>query len=174
MSARVLVIGGAGYIGSICARVFSNEGHHVVTMDNLSTGHRAAVSGRFVEGDIRDRALLRDVLRSEQFDAVLHFAAKSVVGDSVHQPGHYFDVNVGGTIGLVQEMLDAGVRRMVFSSTCAIYGTPPTLPLTEDLPFSPVSPYGETKAMVERFLALCREREGLQVTCLRYFNAADR
>ncbi|HCH65876.1 MAG: UDP-glucose 4-epimerase GalE [Deltaproteobacteria bacterium] len=172
MSARVLVIGGAGYIGSICARVFSDAGHRIVTLDNLSTGHRGAVSGPFIEGDIRDRKLLQEVLRSEPFDAVLHFAAKSVVGHSVHQPAHYFDVNVGGTIGLVQEMLDAGVRRMVFSSTCAIYGTPLTLPLTEDLPFAPVSPYGETKAMVERFLALCREREGLQVTCLRYFNAA--
>jgi UDP-glucose-4-epimerase GalE len=172
MSARVLVIGGAGYIGSVCARVFADAGHSVVTYDDLSTGHRAAVSGRFVQGDIRDRAALRTVLRSEPFDAVLHFAAKSVVGDSVHQPGGYFDVNVAGTIGLVQEMLDAGIRSLVFSSTCAIYGTPPKLPLTEDLPFAPVSPYGETKAMVERFLALCREKEGLRVTCLRYFNAA--
>jgi UDP-glucose 4-epimerase len=172
MSAQVLVVGGAGYIGSICARVFSDAGHQVVTVDDLSTGHRAAVSGELIETDIRDRAALRAVLRSRQFDAVLHFAAKSVVGDSVHQPADYFDVNVAGTIGLVQEMLEAGVRRLVFSSTCAIYGTPPQLPLTEDLPFAPVSPYGETKAMVERFLALCREREGLQVTCLRYFNAA--
>jgi len=172
MSARVLVIGGAGYIGSVCARVFAQAGHDVVTYDDLSTGHAAAVTGQLVEADIRDRATLREVLRTKPFDAVLHFAARSVVGDSVHQPAGYFDVNVAGTLGLVQEMLSAGVRRMVFSSTCAIYGTPPQLPLTEDLPFAPVSPYGETKAMVERFLELCREREGLNVTCLRYFNAA--
>ena len=172
MTTRVLVIGGAGYIGSVCARVLSNAGHEVVTYDDLSTGHAPAVTGRLVQADIRDRGTLRSVLRSDPFDAVLHFAARSVVGDSVHQPAGYFDVNVAGTIGLVQEMIDAGVNRMVFSSTCAIYGTPPQLPLTEDLPFAPVSPYGETKAMVERFLELCREREGLQVTCLRYFNAA--
>ena len=172
MPARILVIGGAGYIGSVCARVLSQAGHDVVTLDDLTTGHRAAVTGRFIQADVRDRTTLREVLRSESFDAVLHFAARSVVGDSVHQPAGYFDVNVAGTIGLVQEMLAADVRHMVFSSTCAIYGTPPQLPLTEDLPFAPVSPYGETKAMVERFLALCRDKEGLQVTCLRYFNAA--
>jgi UDP-glucose-4-epimerase GalE len=172
MTTRVLVIGGAGYIGSICARVFADAGHHIVVYDDLSTGHSKAVTGKLIQADVRDRASLRAAIRSEPFDAVLHFAARSVVGDSVHQPAAYFDVNVAGTIGLVQEMMAAGVRKLVFSSTCAIYGTPPQLPLTEDLPFAPVSPYGETKAMVERFLALCREREGLDVTCLRYFNAA--
>lgn len=172
MSARLLIIGGAGYIGSICARVLAQAGHHVTTLDDLSTGHSGAVTGELIQADIRDRRQLRGVLRAGRFDAVLHFAARSVVGDSVKAPLSYFDVNVGGTMGLVAEMLDAGVHRLVFSSTCAIYGTPPTLPLTEDLPFAPVSPYGETKAMVERFLASCREREGLQVTALRYFNAA--
>jgi UDP-glucose-4-epimerase GalE len=172
MTARVLVIGGAGYIGSICARVLSQSGFDVVTFDDLSTGHEAAVTGPLVKADIRDRRALRSVLQAQPFDAAMHFAAKSVVGDSVRSPALYMDVNVAGTIGLVQELLDAGVKKLVFSSTCAIYGTPETLPLTENLPFRPVSPYGDSKAMVEQFLALCREREGLNVTCLRYFNAA--
>ena len=172
MGANLLVTGGAGYIGSICARTLIDAGHSVTTIDDLTTGHRGAVSGPFIEGDVRDRKLVRELFQSQQFDAVLHFAARSVVGDSVHTPLGYFDVNVGGTFGLVSEMLEAGVSRLVFSSTCAIYGTPPQLPLTEDLPFAPVSPYGETKAMVERFLELCRDKEGLQATCLRYFNAA--
>ena len=172
MGAKLLVTGGAGYIGSVCARALHVAGHHVTTLDDLTTGHHGAVTGTFVKGDVRDRVLVRKLLQAEQFDAVLHFAARSVVGDSVHHPRGYFDVNVAGTMGLVNEMLDAGVHRIVFSSTCAIYGTPRQLPLTEDLPFAPVSPYGETKAMVERFLALCREKEGLQATCLRYFNAA--
>jgi UDP-glucose-4-epimerase GalE len=143
-----------------------------VTFDDLSTGHEAAVTGPLVKADIRDRVALRSVLRTQPFDAAMHFAAKSVVGDSVRSPALYMDVNVAGTIGLVQELLGAGVNRLVFSSTCAIYGTPEVLPLTEALPFRPVSPYGDSKAMVEQFLALCREREGLNVTCLRYFNAA--
>jgi UDP-glucose-4-epimerase GalE len=170
--ARVLVVGGAGYIGSVCGRALREAGHHTVTFDDLSTGHRAAVEDELVVGDVRDRASLRQVLRHGRFDAVLHFAARSLVGESVEHPLRYFDVNVGGTATLVDSMLAEGVRSLVFSSTCAIYGDPERTPLTEDHPSRPVSPYGESKAMVERMLAACREKEGLRVTTLRYFNAA--
>ncbi len=169
---RVLVVGGAGYIGSVCARALAEQGADVTTLDDLSTGHRGAVTGPLLVADLRDRARVREVLRSGRFDAVMHFAARSVVGDSVHQPLPYYDVNVGGTTILIQEMLDAGVSSLVFSSTCAIYGAPQVLPLDEEQPFAPVSPYGETKLVVEQLLKHCRERHGLRVTCLRYFNAA--
>ncbi len=172
MPATILVVGGAGYIGSICARALREAGHATVTFDDLSTGHREAVDGPFVEGDVRDRALLREVLRAHRVDAVMHFAARSLVGESVAHPLRYYDVNTGGTAALLQAMDDAGVRRLVFSGTCAIYGDPVRLPIDEDHPRAPVSPYGASKAMVEEILAACREREGFQVTSLRYFNAA--
>ena len=169
---HVLVVGGAGYIGSICARVLASHGCRITVLDDLSTGHRGAVEGTLIEGDIRDRALLREVFANHEIDAVMHFAAKSIVGASVTTPLPYFDTNVAGTLSLLTEMLDAGVQAMVFSSTCAIYGTPTRLPLTEDHPFAPVSPYGASKQMVEHILAEARARHGLRVTCLRYFNAA--
>ena len=172
MSARVLVVGGAGYIGSVSASVLQQSGFEVETYDDLSTGHREAVQGPLHQGDIRDRDRLRAVLKAGRYDAVMHFAAKSLVGESVSHPLRYFDVNVGGTASLVTAMQDAGVNHLVFSSTCAIYGDPQYLPLDEDHPKNPVSPYGESKKMVEEMLAACREREGLQVTTLRYFNAA--
>jgi UDP-glucose-4-epimerase GalE len=143
-----------------------------VVLDDLSTGWEAACPGPLVRADVRDRATLVGLLREGRFDAVLHFAARAVVAESVRHPSATFSVNVGGTAALVEAMLDAGVRRLVFSSTCAVYGEPRTLPLREDHPFDPVSPYGESKAVAERMLALARDREGLQVTCLRYFNAA--
>lgn len=172
MSARVLVVGGAGYIGSVTAAVLLQNGFEVETYDDLSTGHEQAAQGRLHHGDIRDKARLTAVLREGAFDAVMHFAAKSLVGESVTHPLRYFDVNVGGTATLVQSMQDAGVGTLVFSSTCAIYGDPIRLPLDEDHPQRPVSPYGASKKMVEEMLAACRDRENLKVTTLRYFNAA--
>jgi UDP-glucose-4-epimerase GalE len=172
MPTRILVVGGAGYIGSVCAAHLVSQGIEVEVYDDLSTGHREAVSGPLHVGDIRDRARLLEVLGGGRFDAVMHFAAKSLVGESVAHPLRYFDVNVGGTATLVQAMLDTGVQSLVFSSSCAVYGVPDSLPIPEDHPHRPVSPYGESKAMVERMLDGCREKEGLRVTSLRYFNAA--
>ena len=169
---RVLVVGGAGYVGSICGAHLQAHGHEVIVLDDLSVGHVAASPGPLIVGDVRDRAQLRQLFRSTRFDAVMHFAAKAVVSESVQHPTETFSVNVGGTSALVEAMLEAGVRCLVFSSTCAVYGEPQQLPLREDHPKAPVSPYGESKVMAERVLALAREREGLRVTSLRYFNAA--
>ncbi|MCB9779150.1 MAG: UDP-glucose 4-epimerase GalE [Alphaproteobacteria bacterium] len=171
-SPRILVVGGAGYIGSCTAASLRERGWHTAAYDDLSTGHREAVQGELYEGDIRDRATLADVLRRGRFDGVMHFAAKSLVGESVARPLRYYDVNVGGTAALLEAMADAGVKNLVFSSTCAIYGDPAYLPLDEHHPRAPVSPYGDSKDMVERILAQVREREGFRVTTLRYFNAA--
>ncbi len=172
MSARVLVVGGAGYIGSVCSAVLKQNGFEVECFDDLSTGHIEAVQGRLHQGDIRDRPYMTKVLKEGHFDAVMHFAAKSLVGESVAHPLRYYDVNVGGTSSLLQAMQEACVNTMVFSSTCAIYGEPEYLPLDENHPQNPVSPYGASKKMVEEILAGCREKEGLKVTTLRYFNAA--
>ncbi len=172
MSAKVLVVGGAGYIGSVTSAVLVGEGFDVVTFDDLSTGHAAAAAGTLVVGDIRDRALLTTVLREGNFDAVMHFAAKSLVGESVAHPLRYYDVNVGGTASLICAMQEAKVQCLVFSSTCAIYGNPHYLPLDEHHPQHPVSPYGDSKKMVEKMLEACRAKEDLRVTTLRYFNAA--
>ncbi len=172
MPRRVLIIGGAGYIGSHCARHLEEAGVEVVTYDNLSTGHRAAVRSELIEGDIRDAARLGATLASGHFDAVLHFAALCLVGESQRLPIHYFDVNVGGTITLLREMKAAGVGALVFSSSCAVYGAPHYLPLDESHPKAPVSVYGQTKWMVEQILDEARRREGLGIASLRYFNAA--
>ncbi len=171
MKANLLIVGGAGYIGSVCAHTLRSAGYQTTTLDNLSTGHAEAAQGTLVVGDVRDRQLLRSLFREQQFDAVLHFAALSQVGESFQKPGHYYDVNVSGTVGLIQAMLEAGVSSLVFSSTCAVYGSPGSEPLTEGLPFAPVSPYGETKAIVERYIAHIRETTSLRATTLRYFNA---
>lgn len=173
MAAKVLVVGGAGYIGSICAAIMSRTaGIEVETYDDLSTGHVEAVTGRLHRGDIRDINRLTEVLSAGRFDAVMHFAAKSLVGESVSHPLRYFDVNVGGTATLLQAMAECGVKNLVFSGTCAVYGNPEYLPLDEKHPKNPVSPYGQSKLMVEQILDGCREREGFNITSLRYFNAA--
>jgi len=172
MGAKILVVGGAGYIGSICAAALQRAGHHTVALDDLSTGHREAARGELIVADVRDRATVARVLKEGRFDAVMHFAAKSQVGESMRMPVRYYDVNMGGTAALLDAMDTAGVRSLVFSSTCAIYGDPTYLPLDEAHPWAPVSVYGDSKAMVERMLAAAREREGLRVTALRYFNAA--
>ena len=169
---KVLVVGGAGYIGSICGRALRDAGMATVTYDDLSTGHRAAVEDQLIEGDIRDQEKLVEVLNTGKFDAVMHFAARSLVGESVTNPPLYYDVNVGGTASLVQAMSRTKCRALVFSSTCAIYGNPQYLPLDEEHPKAPVSPYGDSKATVERMLEGAREQLGIHVTSLRYFNAA--
>ena len=172
MSRRVLIVGGAGYIGAHCARELEEHGIEVVVYDNLSTGHREAVRSELIAGDIRDREALRRTFEARRFDAVMHFAAKALVGESVQHPLRYFDVNVGGTATLLSEMRRAEVESFVFSSTCAVYGAPDYLPLDEDHPKRPVSPYGESKLMVEQILDAVREREGIRVASLRYFNAS--
>ena len=172
MAPRILVVGGAGYIGSICSATLLQAGYETVAFDDLSTGHREAVRGELIVGDIRDRKHMVEVLRAGRFDAVMHFAAKSLVGESVRHPLRYYDVNTGGTAALLDAMATAGVRKLVFSSTCAIYGAPQRLPLDEDHPRAPVSPYGDSKEMIERMLAQVRAHEDFGVTCLRYFNAA--
>lgn len=170
--ARVLVVGGAGYIGSVCARALIGAGHTVVTLDDLSTGFVEAVSGKLVRGDVRDRALLRPLLQQGRFDAVMHFASKIAVGESVRSPLLYYAVNVGGSLTLLEAMAECGPRVIVFSSSAAVYGDPRVLPIPEEHPFAPVSPYGRTKAMVEEMLADARASEGFRVASLRYFNAA--
>jgi len=172
MAPKILIVGGAGYIGSCCAATLKDSGFEVATYDDLSTGYAEAAQGDLIVGDIRDRGRLQAVLQAGHFDAVMHFAAKSLVGESTTHPLRYYDVNVGGTAALLDAMASADVRCLVFSSTCAIYGEPHYLGLDEDHPKAPVSPYGDSKQMVERVLAAARDREGFRVTCLRYFNAA--
>ncbi len=169
----ILVTGGAGYIGSHTAKELTRAGYRVVVYDNLSRGHRWAVKwGPLEEGDLLDTGRLRKVLEEHQVDAVLHFAAFAEVGESMREPERYFRNNVVGSLSLLEAMNLAGVRRIVFSSTCALYGVPETVPITEDVPKAPANPYGETKLMVEQMLrweGVCR---GLQWMALRYFNAA--
>ncbi len=166
----VLVIGGAGYIGSHCARELREHGWRVRVFDDLSTGHRQAVHDELVVGDIRDMEALRGAVRGTH--AVMHFAARALVGESTRRPSLYFQVNVGGVANLVEAMVEEGVQDLVFSSSCSVYGTPASAPVTEDCPKAPESPYGLSKWMAEQVLDAARERQGLRVACLRYFNAS--
>ena len=169
---KLCVTGGAGYIGSVVVEQLLDAGHEITVLDNLSTGHRDAVPAacRLVEGDIRDRAALEDAITGET-GAVLHFAAKSLVGESVQKPLDYFDNNVGGTIRLLDAMRDRGVRQFVFSSSAAVYGAPDALPIEETAPCRPENPYGATKLMVEQILGACRTAWDVSYVALRYFNA---
>ncbi len=169
---RLCVTGGAGYIGSVVAQVLVEDGHDVTVIDNLSTGHRAAVpkGSRFVEGDVRDGDALDRAL-GEGMDAVLHFSALSVVPDSVKDPVTYFDNNIGGTIRLLDRMQASGIKRIVFSSSAAVYGDPESLPIVETAPCRPVNPYGFSKLVVETMFEACRAAWGLEFVSLRYFNA---
>jgi len=169
---RALVVGGAGYIGSHTARNLLHAGWDIAIFDDLSTGHREACLGPLYQADLREPAHIRSAIREYRPDAVLHFAARALVGESVAHPLRYWDTNVGGTASLVRVMLEEGVNRLVFSSSCAVYGLPSILPVDEGAPFAPVSPYGRSKALAEDLLADARNTEGLQVTALRYFNAA--
>jgi len=169
---KLCVTGGAGYIGSVVVEQLLGLGHDITVLDNLSTGHRDAVpeSCRLVEGDIRDRAALERAI-PEGTEAVLHFAAMSLVGESVQKPLDYFDNNVGGSIHLLGVMRDRSVKQFVFSSSAAVYGAPDALPIEETAPCRPENPYGATKLMVEGILASCRTAWGLSYVALRYFNA---
>jgi UDP-glucose 4-epimerase len=171
---RVLVTGGAGYIGSHMALVLLRAGHDVVVVDDLSTGHRDAVApgAVFVEAGVADRARMGEVLRVHGVEAILHFAARIQVGESVSDPRRYYEGNVAASIALLDSALDAGVKRFVLSSTAAVYGDPVRVPIDEDHPTSPINPYGDTKLAIERMLAAYGRAYGLRWAALRYFNAA--
>ncbi|MFG2211807.1 UDP-glucose 4-epimerase GalE [Streptomyces sp. NPDC048638] len=170
MSSKYLVTGGAGYVGSVVAQHLLEAGHTVTVLDNLATGFRAAVpaGAEFIEGDIRDAAKWLD----GSYDAVLHFAAFSQVGESVVKPEKYWDNNVGGTMELLAAMRTAGVRRLVFSSTAATYGEPVNTPITETDPTAPTSPYGASKLAVDHMISGEATAHGLAAVSLRYFNVA--
>ena len=173
MSRTILVTGGAGYIGSHACKALARAGYRPVVYDNLSRGHRDAVRwGPFIEGDLADRNQLVAALRREQVDAVMHFAAYAYVGESVQDPSLYYRNNLGGSLALLDSMRAAGVGQIVFSSTCATYGNPETVPIGEDARQLPINPYGETKLAIERALRWYGEAYGLRSVALRYFNAA--
>jgi UDP-glucose 4-epimerase len=170
---RILVTGGAGYVGSHCLRHLLAAGHQAVVYDNLSHGHRAAVPrGLLIEGDLGDQARLTQVLRDHRIEAVMHFAALALVGQSVERPDLYYDNNVVGSYHLLEAMRTAGVARIVFSSTTATYGTPTTIPIAETTPQQPINPYGFSKLVVERMLDDYAAAFGIGFAALRYFNAA--
>lgn len=171
---HVLVTGGAGYIGSVVAAELLRDGHEVTVYDNLYKGHAEAVphGAAFVKGNLFDGDLLRRTLSEHRADAVMHFAALSLVGESVADPALYFGNNVAGTLSLLDAMRDAGVARLIFSSTAAVYGQPDATPITEDAAPRPINPYGESKLMVETMLRRYDDAYALRSVALRYFNAA--
>jgi UDP-glucose 4-epimerase len=171
---KIFVVGGAGYVGSHCVRRLVAAGHEVTVYDNLCAGHRAAVDPKatFVEGDLSDAASLDGVFEEARFDAAMHFAAFLNVGESVHEPLKYWHNNVANTLNLLQCMAAHGVKRFIFSSSCAVYGEPEKLPIVEDLPKNPINPYGNTKLAVEWMLQHSAVAWGLGSVALRYFNAS--
>jgi|SRR5690554_5538393 len=171
---KVLVTGGAGYIGSVTAQALLAAGHGVVVVDDLSTGHRGAVpeGARLVVADAGDARAMRALMAAEGVEAVMHFAALSLVGDSMREPLRYYRHNVGGAIGLLEACVAAGVGRFVLSSTAAVYGTPDVVPVPETAALRPASVYGETKLAIERLLHWLSVTRGLGYAALRYFNAA--
>lgn len=170
---KILVTGGAGYIGSVTTELLLDAGHEVSVFDNLGRGHREAIDPRatFIEGDLGDAGAITAVLRQTGPDAVMHFAAYALVGESMEDPSMYFRNNVIGGIHLAEAMVAACVRKIVFSSTCATYGQPDQVPITEETLQRPQNPYGESKLMFEKILAWHQQINGLQPVFLRYFNA---
>lgn len=168
-----MVTGGAGYIGCVTAERLLDEGHAVVVFDNLERGHREALDPRalFIEGDLRDSVAIERALIQTRPEAVVHFAAYALVGESMERPEAYFGNNLRGGINLAEAMLKAGTRRIVFSSTCATYGQPERSPISEETPQAPTNPYGESKLMFENILTWYRRLHGFQPVFLRYFNA---
>lgn len=173
MSQTILVTGGAGYIGSHMVRLLDLQGYKVVVYDNLKRGNADAVTaGTLIEGDLHNSALLDTVFANHAIDAVMHFAALAYVGESVNEPSMYYHNNVTGTQSLLDSMLRHNVNKLVFSSTCATYGIPQDLPITEKTPQNPINPYGQSKLMVEHILKDYAVAYGLRSIALRYFNAA--
>ncbi len=169
----ILVTGGAGYIGSHTVAALLEQGREVVVIDNLQTGHREALlGGKLYEGDLRDKALLAKLFAENEIEAVIHFAANSLVGESMKDPVKYFDNNVYGTLCLLDAMDQANVRKIVFSSTAATYGEPEKVPIEESDPTRPTNVYGETKLTMERMMAWFDQVLGIKYVSLRYFNAA--
>jgi UDP-glucose 4-epimerase len=171
---KILVVGGAGYIGSVCAEQLLEAGHAVTIFDNLSEGHRAAVDPRaeFIESDLQDRQSIESTLSRARPDAVMHFAANALVGESMENPSKYFRNNVGHGLNLLDAMVATDVKRLVFSSTCAIFGPPDRISIDETEPARPINPYGESKLAFEKMLRWYGEIHGLKFVSLRYFNAA--
>lgn len=172
----ILVTGGAGYIGSHAVKALLQEGYQVLILDNLVYGHRDLVEQvlqvKLIEGDIEDRPLLDHLFQTHNIEAVMHFSAYAYVGESVTDPDKYYRNNVVATLTLLEAMLAASIKKFVFSSTCATYGVPKFIPITEDHPQNPINPYGATKLMVERILSDFDVAYGLKSVCFRYFNAA--
>jgi UDP-glucose 4-epimerase len=171
---NVFLTGGAGYIGSVCTEELLNAGHQVTVYDNLSEGHLSAVDARarFLLGRPEEPGDLLRAVESAQPEAILHFAAHALVGESMTYPGKYFHNNVANGLKLLEAAVAAGVKKFIFSSTCATYGPPDRVPMTEDLPQRPINPYGESKLMFEKMLHWYREIHGLEFVAFRYFNAA--
>jgi UDP-glucose-4-epimerase GalE len=170
---NVLVTGGAGYIGSHTAKALAKARFSPVVLDNLSMGHAENVRwGPLIEADLSDKKTVRQVLKEREIEAVIHFAGSAYVGESMHDPRLYFRNNVVNTSYLLDAMLDQGVRNLVFSSTCATYGNPEQIPISENHPQKPVNPYGESKLFIERMMYWTGEAEKLRWVALRYFNAA--
>ncbi len=171
---KVFVTGGAGYIGSITVERLLDAGHQVVVFDNLERGHREAVDerARFIQGDLRFPDGVAKAVRAAKPEAVMHFAAYALVGESMERPELYFGNNLYGGLNLLEAMRAAGVRKLVFSSTCATYGFPARVPITEDTPQQPVNPYGESKLLFERVCSWYEKIYGIETAFLRYFNAA--
>jgi UDP-glucose 4-epimerase len=175
---NIAVIGGAGYIGSHAIKLLVEKGHTVTCIDNLSNGHRAAVEragggkARLFVADLAATAQIIDIFQRQRVEAVMHFAASAYVGESVTDPRKYYRNNVSNTVSMLDAMHATGIKKLVFSSTCATYGMPPRMPITEDLPQNPINPYGQSKLMVEHILADTARAEGLAFAAPRYFNVA--
>jgi len=171
---NVFVTGGAGYIGSVCVEQLLNAGHTVTVYDNLTEGHRSAVDkrARFIEAQLAEEEKIAGALSDSGAEAIIHFAACALVGESMVNPGKYFRNNVAYALNLLEAATAAGVKKFVFSSTCATYGPPERIPMTEDLPQRPINPYGESKLMVEKMLNWYQQIHGLEFVAFRYFNAA--
>src|SRR5438552_3825799 len=171
---RIFVTGGAGYIGSVCSELLMDEGHEVTIFDNLIEGHRRALDSlaQFIQGDLADRSNIGAALSGTRPDAVMHFAAYALVPESMRDPSKYFRNNISNGLNLLDAMVAAGVQRIIFSSTCAIFGPPERVPIDETAVPRPISPYGESKLAFEKILRWYDQIHGVKFVSLRYFNAS--